>query len=86
MLKVEEFCKILANVLNHEVLVPYIKDSAFIGNAINTLFGLKLYPDYKSIISELLEYETFNVNPSVSNKYKSIFNHWKNIKNKIDDI
>jgi autoinducer 2 (AI-2) kinase len=86
MSKSKEICKILANILNKVVLVPQTKDSAFIGNAINVLLGLKLYPDYKSIVNRLLSYEKISVDPSISTKYKGIFTHWKNLKNKIDDI
>ena len=86
MSKSKEFCNILANVLNNNVMVPYIRDSAFVGNAINTLLGLKVYSNYKGIIDELMKFETINVDPSISEEYKNIFTQWKNLKNKIDDL
>ncbi|MFX0081359.1 MAG: FGGY-family carbohydrate kinase [Candidatus Hodarchaeota archaeon] len=86
MSKSEEFCKILTNILKTEIKVPNVKDSAYIGNAINTLVGLNLYPDYKSIINEIIKYKTFEVDPTIAEKYNSIFIKWKNFKKKVDDL
>ncbi|MHA2281085.1 MAG: FGGY-family carbohydrate kinase [Promethearchaeota archaeon] len=86
MSKSKEFCNILANILDKELMAPHIKDSAFTGNAINVLLGLKLYPDYKKIINELIEFEKYDVDPSIAELYKGIFKQWKYLKNKIDDL
>jgi glycerol kinase len=86
MAKSEEFCKILASVLNTEISVPYTKDSAFIGVAMNTLKGLNYYSDYKSMIKDHLTYEKYFSNPTISDNYKNIYLEWKNLKNKIDDL
>ncbi|MFW9874215.1 MAG: FGGY family carbohydrate kinase [Candidatus Thorarchaeota archaeon] len=86
MSKSEEIIKILTNILKTEIKVPNVKDSAFIGNAINTLIGLKLYPDYKSIIKEHIKYKTFEIDSVITEKYKSIFTQWKNFKKKVDMI
>ena len=67
-------------------MVPHISDSAFTGNAINTLVGLELYPDYKSVIDELVQFEKYTVDPFSSEKYRGIFKQWKYLKNKIDDL
>jgi len=86
MTKSEEFCDILASVLNTEISIPFIKDSAFIGAAMNTLKGLKIYSDYKSMIKDLLRYEKKYSNPSISEIYKAVYLKWKNLKKKIDDL
>jgi autoinducer 2 (AI-2) kinase len=86
MSKSKEFCKILASILNKEILVPHVKDSAFIGNAINTLLGLKVYPDYERIIDELMKFEKYNVDQSFAEDYKGVFKQWKHLKNKLDKI
>ncbi|MFX1343998.1 MAG: FGGY family carbohydrate kinase [Promethearchaeota archaeon] len=86
MSKSEEFCKILTNILKTEIKVPNVKDAAYIGNAINTLIGLKLYPDYKSVINEFIKYKSFEVNPVIAEKYNSIFIKWKNFKMKVDNL
>ncbi|UCD01291.1 MAG: FGGY-family carbohydrate kinase [Promethearchaeota archaeon] len=86
MSKSREFCEILTNILDKEIMVPLIRDSAFIGNAIITLLGLKQYPNYKAIINEFMKYDTFNIERSISEEYKSIYKQWKNLKKKIDDL
>jgi sugar (pentulose or hexulose) kinase len=86
MAKSNEFCKILANVLNQKVNVSQYRDSAFIGCAINVLIGLDLYQDYRSIIDELIEFEKFSVDAQISGEYNRIFREWKNIKNQINKL
>ncbi|MHA2007961.1 MAG: FGGY-family carbohydrate kinase [Promethearchaeota archaeon] len=86
MSKSKEFCKILTAILNIEIMVPHVKDSAFIGNAINTLLGLEVYSDYKRIIDELVKFEKYGFDPSFAEDYKSIYKQWKYLKNKIDKI
>jgi sugar (pentulose or hexulose) kinase len=86
MAKSEEFSKLLANVLDSEISIPFIKDSAFIGVAMNTLKALDVYSDYKAMIKNLIKYEKIKSNPSISEKYKSIYLEWKNLKNKIDKL
>ena len=86
MSKSKEFCKILANILNTEIKVPYTKESAFIGNAINTLLGLNLFSDYKKIYDDLMKFEIFKADQSISKEYQSIFTQWKNLKNKVDQL
>jgi xylulokinase len=86
MSKSKEFCNILTNVLDTDLMVPHINDSAFTGNAINTLVGLKIYPDYKRVIDELVQFEKYDVDLSTSEEYKGIFKQWKYLKNKIDDL
>ncbi|MHA2180878.1 MAG: FGGY-family carbohydrate kinase [Promethearchaeota archaeon] len=86
MSKSKEFCKVLANILDKELMVPNIRDSAFTGNAMKALLGLKLYPDYKKIINELMQFEKYNADPTIAEVYKGIFKQWKYLKNKIDDL
>ncbi|MFX0058622.1 MAG: FGGY-family carbohydrate kinase [Candidatus Heimdallarchaeota archaeon] len=86
MAKSREICKILANVLNTKLFSPFIKDSAFIGAAINILIGLDYFSDYKSVINKLLKFETYSVDASISKLYKNVYQEWKTLKNKIDDI
>jgi len=86
MAKSKEFCKLLANVLGNQISVAHIKDSAFIGAAMNTLIGLKYYTDYKSIVSNLLAFEDVKNDPTVSDKFKTIYIEWKNLKSKIDRL
>jgi len=86
MSKSREFCKILTNILNTELNVPEIKDSAFIGTAINALIGLKRYSDYDSIIKKLIKFDTYSLDSTISEQYKTIYTEWKNLKKKIDDL
>ncbi|MFW9900097.1 MAG: FGGY family carbohydrate kinase [Candidatus Thorarchaeota archaeon] len=86
MTKSHEFCKILSNILDHEIKVPQIKDSAFIGCAMNVLMGLNLYPDYRSIVDKLIRFEKFTNETQNSNKYKKVFKEWKNLKTKISKL
>ncbi|MFX1277707.1 MAG: FGGY family carbohydrate kinase [Promethearchaeota archaeon] len=81
-----EFIKILANVLNKDISVPKYKDSAFIGTSMNVLLGLKLYKNYEIMIEKLIESKKFNVDPSISKQYDSIYRDWKNLKSKIDEL
>ena len=86
MAKSNEFCKLLANILDNQISVACIRDSAFIGAAINTLMGLKYYSNYKSIVSNLLAFEEVKNDPSVSDKFKTIYLEWNNLKSKIDSL
>lgn len=86
MVKSQEFCKILSNVLNIKLNIPQVTESAFIGAGINTLIGLKLFPNYRSIIEPLLSYNIYNNNKEISDSYKTIYNEWKNIKIKTDNL
>jgi autoinducer 2 (AI-2) kinase len=86
MAKSNEFCNILANVLNTEIASPYIKESSFIGIALNVLKGLEYYPDYRSIITKFIKFVSFNPTSSISQNYKNIYNQWKYFKQKIDDL
>ncbi|MFW9999003.1 MAG: FGGY-family carbohydrate kinase [Candidatus Hodarchaeota archaeon] len=86
MAKSYEFCKILANILNQKINVCQYKDSAFIGCAMNTLIGLNLYQDYRSIVDNLIEFEKFSVELPISNEYRKIFREWKYLKNKLSKL
>ena len=86
MAKSNEFCKILANVLNQDIKVPQIQDSAFIGCAMNTLIGLDLYQDYRKVIDELLEFKEFPIDDNISNKYKKVFKEWKILKKRVNEL
>ncbi|MFW9877433.1 MAG: FGGY-family carbohydrate kinase [Candidatus Thorarchaeota archaeon] len=86
MAKSFDFCKILSNILNKKIQVPKYRDSAFIGCAINTLMGLNLYQDYRSVIDNLIEFETFLVETPLSNEYKKIFQKWRNLKSQVSKL
>jgi len=86
MSKSNEFCRLLANVLATELFTPQFKDSSFIGAAINVLIGLKIFPDYKTIINQLVEFKSYQEVPSLSKIYKNVYQEWKNLKNKVDDL
>lgn len=86
MAKSNEFCKILANVLNQEVIVPKYKDSAFIGCAINALFGLDKHNNYRKILDDLIEFKEFPNEEDISNQYKKVFMEWKNLKKQVNDL
>jgi autoinducer 2 (AI-2) kinase len=86
MAKSQEVRKVLANVLDNLILTPSIKETSFIGTAMNILKGLDLYPDFKSIINDLLKYEAIDKEDHLVKSYKNIYNEWKSIKNKIDDL
>lgn len=82
----KEFCKILVNIIDTEINFPKHKDSAFIGAAINTLVGLNHYSDEKSVIEENLEIETVRPEPTLSKEYQSIYQEWKTLKEKVDEL
>ncbi|MFX0075401.1 MAG: FGGY-family carbohydrate kinase [Candidatus Hermodarchaeota archaeon] len=86
MAKSVEFCKLLANVLDSELLIPFTKDSAFIGLAMNTLKALDVYPDYDTMIKNFITHEKVLRDISISEQYKSIYFEWKNLKTKIDKL
>ncbi|MFX1379333.1 MAG: FGGY family carbohydrate kinase [Promethearchaeota archaeon] len=86
MAKSNEFCKILANILTQEIKVPQYKDSAFLGCAMNTLFALGLYENYRKIVDELLVFKKFSVHDQISNEYKRVFKEWKNLKKRVNDL
>jgi len=86
MSKSKELCKILANVLNKNLYVPLVKESAFIGCAMNVLVGLKLYSNYKSILNELVNFEKYSILYSLSEDYKKIYAEWKNLKKKLGNL
>ena len=86
MAKSKEFTQLLANVLDSELSIPLVKDSAFIGIAMNVLKALNVYSDYKSIINDLITYEKVKSDSNVSQIYKSVYLEWKNLKNKIDKL
>ena len=72
--------------MNTKLKIPKATESSFIGAGINTLIGLKMYPDRGSIIEDLLTYKTYKNEKDVSDSYKAIYNEWKNIKKKIDNL
>jgi sugar (pentulose or hexulose) kinase len=86
MAKSVEFSKLLANVLDSDLLLPFIKDSAFIGVAMNTLKALDVYPDYNTMIKKFVTYEEIMKDISISKLYKSIYLEWKNLKTNIDKL
>jgi sugar (pentulose or hexulose) kinase len=86
MSKSNEFCKILASVLTTDLIIPIVNDSSFIGTAINVLMGLNYYRDYKTILNDLMNVNIVKKNPTLSDVYRNIYNQWKNLKNKVDDL
>ncbi|MFW9969037.1 MAG: FGGY-family carbohydrate kinase [Candidatus Odinarchaeota archaeon] len=86
MAKSSEFIKILANILSQNIKVPQFKDSAFLGCAMNTLYGLKIYKNYRKIIDDLLEIEQFSFDDQISKEYKKIFKEWKNLKKRVNEL
>ena len=86
MAKSQEFLKILTNVLKKDLRTPQIRDSAFIGCAMNVLMGLNKYPNYKNIIEENIIYDELTVKASKAKIYEQIYREWLNIKNKVDNI
>jgi len=86
MAKSNEFCKILSNILETPLTVPHWKDSAFIGLAMNTLIGIKLYSNYKKLIKNSIDYDYYSVDSVVSKKYREIYLDWYRLKKKVDDL
>ena len=81
-----EFNSILANVLHNDILIPSIKDSSFIGAAMNSLIALNKFQDYGKIIDELINYNVYKYDSEISNSYARIYHEWKNMKSKIDNL
>ncbi|MFX1288778.1 MAG: hypothetical protein ACFFFY_09515 [Promethearchaeota archaeon] len=52
----------------------------------NILKALDIYSDYKAMIKDFITYEKIKNIPRDSEKYKSIYLDWKNLKIKIDKI
>ena len=86
MSKSKEFNQLLANILDSELLVPSIKESSFIGVAMNVLKALNVYSDYKPMVKDLITYEKIKNDHSISEIYKSVYIEWKNLKNKVDTL
>jgi sugar (pentulose or hexulose) kinase len=86
MAKSSEFCQMLADILNTELFVPVQRDAAFIGAAIQSLIGLRIYDSYESLMEEKLLFDQFKPQEDNVNIYKNIYNEWKNLKMKVDDI
>ncbi len=81
-----EFCKLLANILNTELKVPKIRDSAFIGTAINTLVALDRYKNEREVVDKLIEHERFPINLELADKYQTIYKEWKRLNEKISEF
>lgn len=81
-----EFCKTLANILNTEIKVPKIRDSAFIGAAMNVLIGLNRYKNEKAILNDLIEHDIYSVDENIAKKYETIYKEWKYLNDKISDF
>ena len=86
MSKSKEILKVIANVLNTNLIVPEYKDTSFIGGAMNVLIALEYFKDYKTIIDELIKFEIIENDPSLIDKYTQLYLQWKNIKKKIDNL
>ncbi|MFX1410634.1 MAG: FGGY family carbohydrate kinase [Promethearchaeota archaeon] len=82
----KELLNILSSTIKEDINVPFYKDSAFIGCAMNVLIGLKLYVDYKTIIDEIINFDKFSFDPNISKDYEKMYVEWKNYKKKIDDL
>ena len=67
-------------------MVPSIKESSFIGVAMNVLKALNVYSDYKPMVKDLITYEKIKNDHSISEIYKSVYIEWKNLKNKVDTL
>jgi len=97
--KIENFARsVLENIAfgifeNHQVLRNQtdLSTKTYVAggmakSTINTLIGLKYYSNYKSIVSNLLAFEEVKNDPAVSDKFKTIYLEWKNLKSKIDSL
>ncbi|MFX0041535.1 MAG: FGGY family carbohydrate kinase [Candidatus Hodarchaeota archaeon] len=84
--KSNEILKILSNILKENLNIPTCRDSAFIGCAMNSLIGLKMYADYKTIIKELINFDKITFDPDVSNYYEQAYVEWKNLKKKVNEF
>lgn len=84
MTKSYEFCKILASILNTEIITPNVKESSTIGIAVNVLKTLNSSPDFKTLINKFIKFENFSPVPPNAEDYKKIYNKWKAFKQKID--
>ena len=86
MSKSDKFCQLISNVINKKLMTPSIKDSSFIGVAINTLKGLGLIKNINSLMEKFLNLNTIKPEMDISRKYSEIFMNWKFYKNKVDDM
>lgn len=84
--KSDKFCQLISNVINKKLMTPSIKDSSFIGVAINTLKGLGLIKNINSLMEKFLNLNTIKPEMDILRKYSEIFMNWKFYKNKVDDM
>lgn len=82
----EIFIHILSNILNKELTVPNIKESAFIGEAINVLIGLDYYNDYKKAINQLIKLNKINPDEKIVKKYENIYRRWSRTKKLLEPL
>jgi len=86
MAKSNQILQIICDILGHDILVPEVVDSTYMGLLISSLVALKKYSRYGDAINNLIKLRTIKFNSENNNKYLKIYNQWKNIKQKIDKI
>ncbi len=79
----KSFNQILSNILNKELYLPNIKESAFSGEAINVLIGLEYYQNYRNAINKLVKLTKISPDEDIALKYEKIYHRWSRIKKQL---
>ncbi len=80
------FNQILSNILNKDLYLPNIKESAFIGEAINVLIGLGYYKGYKKAVEKLIKLTRVTPNKEIVEIYENIYRRWGRIKKQLEYV
>jgi sugar (pentulose or hexulose) kinase len=80
------FVKIIADILGKDVVIPKIKESAYLGQLVNCMIALGTFKNHTEAVKKLIELETIKYNPANTNEYKKIYGQWKIYKEKTDSL
>ena len=82
----KSFNQILSNILNKELYLPEIKESAFTGEAINVLIGLGYYENYKKAVNKTIKLTKITPNEEIVKIYENIYRRWSRIKKQLEKV
>ncbi len=86
MAKSDQFMQMLANIVDKDIRVPVVKDSAVVGAAISALVGLKDYTTHQKAIADIVKYDTFSPTKDAVETYRSVYRQWKEYKKTIAQL
>jgi autoinducer 2 (AI-2) kinase len=80
MSKSGQFMQMLANILDTDIYVPVVRDSAITGAMISALVGLKEYPTYQKVIADIVKHDISSPKRDLVEAYKNVYRQWKDYK------